>query len=45
VQQAVNNSRQQFGNSPDLANGILNAIKDAFAAHSTMSHQALDSDF
>jgi hypothetical protein len=27
-----------------LANGILNAIMDAFAAHSTMSKQALDSE-
>jgi type I restriction enzyme R subunit len=27
-----------------LANGILNAIMDAFVAHSTMSKQALDSE-
>jgi len=44
VQQAVNNTKEQFANSPDLANGILNAIMDAFAAHSTMSKQALDSE-
>ena len=34
VQQAANNTKEQFANSPDLANGILNAIMDAFAAHS-----------
>ena len=44
VQQAANNTKEQFANSPDLANGILNAIMDAFAAHSTMSKQALDSE-
>lgn len=44
VQQAANNSKEQFANSPDLANGILNAIMDAFAAHSAMSKQALDSE-
>jgi hypothetical protein len=44
VQQATNNTKEQFANSPDLANGILNAIMDAFAAHSTMSKQALDSE-
>jgi type I restriction enzyme R subunit len=43
VQQAHNNTKEQFANSPDLANGILNAIMDAFAAHSMMSKQALDS--
>jgi hypothetical protein len=44
VQQATNNTKEQFANSPDLANGIMNAIIDAFAAHSTMSKQALDSE-
>jgi type I restriction enzyme R subunit len=44
VQQAMNNSKEQFANSPDLANGILNAIMDALSAHSTMSKQALDSE-
>ena len=44
VQQASNNTKEQFSNSPDLANGILNAIMDAFAAHSTMSKQALESE-
>jgi type I restriction enzyme R subunit len=44
VQQAANNTKEQFANSPDLSNEILNAIMDAFAAHSTMSKQALDSE-
>jgi type I restriction enzyme R subunit len=44
VQQATNNTKEQFSNSPDLANGILNAIMDAFAAHTTMSKQALESE-
>jgi type I restriction enzyme R subunit len=44
VQQASNNTKEQFSNSPDLATGILNAIMDALAAHSTMSRQALDSE-
>jgi type I restriction enzyme R subunit len=44
VQQATNNTKEQFANSPDLANGIMNAIIDAFAAHSVMSKQALDSE-
>ena len=43
-QQAANNTKEQFANSPDLANGIMNAIMDAFAAHSAMSKQALDSE-
>jgi len=44
VQQAMNNSKEQFANSPDLANGILNAIMDALTAHTAMSKQALDSE-
>ncbi|MEO5347747.1 MAG: hypothetical protein H7834_15415 [Magnetococcus sp. YQC-9] len=44
VQQAANNTKQQFSNSPDLANELMNAIMDAFSAHSTMSKQALDSE-
>ncbi|PSJ16211.1 type I restriction endonuclease subunit R [Nitrosomonas supralitoralis] len=43
IQQASNNTKEQFSNSPDLSKEILNAIMDAFAAHSTMSKQALDS--
>ncbi len=44
VQQAANNTKEQFSNSPDLKTEILNAIMDAFAAHGTMSKQALDSE-
>jgi type I restriction enzyme, R subunit len=44
VEQAANNTKEQFSNSPDLATGILNAIMDAFAAHSAMSKQALESE-
>ena len=44
IQQAKNNTKEQFANSPDLAQEILHAIMDAFAAHSSMSKQALDSE-
>jgi type I restriction enzyme R subunit len=44
VQQAANNTKEQFANSPDLSAELLNAIIDAFAAHTTMSKQALDSE-
>ncbi|NGZ26622.1 MAG: type I restriction endonuclease subunit R [Magnetococcales bacterium] len=44
VQQAANNTKEQFSNSPDLANELMNAIMDAFVAHSSMSKQALDSE-
>jgi type I restriction enzyme R subunit len=44
VEQAVANSKEQFAASPDLANELLNAILDAYAAHTTMSKQALDSE-
>lgn len=44
VQQAANNTKEQFANSPDLSNELMNAIIDAFAAHSAMSKQALDSE-
>lgn len=43
VQQANNNTKEQFANSPDLDNELMNAIMDAFAAHTAMSKQALDS--
>ncbi|AZO42455.1 type I restriction endonuclease subunit R [Mesorhizobium sp. M7D.F.Ca.US.005.01.1.1] len=43
AQQAANNSKEQFANSPDLSKAILDAIIDAFEAHTTMSKQALDS--
>ena len=44
IQQASNNTKEQFSNSPDLAKELMNAIMDAFAAHSLMSKQALDSE-
>ncbi|BBE51871.1 Type I restriction enzyme EcoR124II R protein [Ferriphaselus amnicola] len=44
VQQANNNTKEQFANSPDLSNAILSAIMDALSAHSTLSKQALDSE-
>jgi type I restriction enzyme R subunit len=43
IQQANHNSKEQFSNSPDLKKAIVDAIIDAFEAHSTMSKQALDS--
>ena len=42
-EQAANNSKAQLANSPDLANALLDAIMDAYSAHTTMSKQALDS--
>ena len=44
VQQAMSNSKEQFANSPDFSSELMNAIMDAFEAHSSMSKQALDSD-
>lgn len=44
MQQAANNTKEQFANSPDLSNELLNAIMDALAAHNTMSKQALESE-
>ncbi|MCH2241714.1 MAG: type I restriction endonuclease subunit R, partial [Aquabacterium sp.] len=44
VQQALNNSKERFADSPDLSSELLNAIIDAFDAHTTMSRQALDSE-
>ena len=44
VEQAVNNSKEQFAVSPDLAKELLNAIMDALGAHTTMSNQALNSE-
>jgi len=44
VQQANNNTKEQFANSPDLATEIMNAVMDALSAHTTMSKQALDSE-
>lgn len=44
VQQASNNSKGQFDNSPDLDSALTDAIIDAFGAYATMSKQALDSE-
>ncbi len=44
VQQASNNSKEQFSNSPDFDSEFMNAIIDALTAHTTMSKQALDSE-
>lgn len=43
-QQASNNTKEQFANSPDLATELMNAIIDAFEAHGAMSKQALGSE-
>jgi type I restriction enzyme R subunit len=44
VQQAQNNTKEQFANSPDLKTELMNAIIAALDAHTTMSTQALDSE-
>jgi type I restriction enzyme, R subunit len=44
TQQAANNTKEQFANSPHLSNELMNAIMDALAAHNTMSKQALESE-
>ena len=42
-QQAANNSKEQFANSPDLKSALLDAIMSALDAHHLMSTQALNS--
>ncbi|NMQ30165.1 type I restriction endonuclease subunit R [Candidatus Accumulibacter phosphatis] len=42
-QQAANNSKSQFANSPDLKTELMNAIMGALDAHTAMSTQALNS--
>lgn len=44
VQQASSNSKEQFANSPDLKDALVQAIIDAFEAHTAMSTQALASE-
>ncbi|WP_051978417.1 hypothetical protein [Edaphobacter aggregans] len=44
VQQAANNTKEQFANSPDLMAEIMNAIMDANSANSSLSRQALESE-
>jgi type I restriction enzyme R subunit len=43
-QQAANNTREQFANSPDLKTELLNAIMAALDAHTVMSRHALNSE-
>ena len=43
-QQASNNSKEQFANSPDLNKELLSAIMGALDAHTAMSTQALNSE-
>jgi type I restriction enzyme R subunit len=43
-QQATNNTKEQFANSPDLKTELLNAIMGALDAHNAMSTQALNSE-
>ena len=43
-QQAANNTKEQFANSPDLKTELMNAIMDALDAHTAMSTQALGSE-
>jgi type I restriction enzyme R subunit len=43
VTQAANNTKAQFDNSPTLRAELMNAIIEAFEAHSSLSKQALDS--
>jgi type I restriction enzyme R subunit len=42
-QQAANNTKEQFANSPDLKTELINAIMGALDAHTSMSTQALNS--
>ena len=42
-EQATNNTKEQFANSPDLSAELLNALMGALDAHNAMSTQALNS--
>ncbi len=42
--QATANTKEQFTNSPNLGDELMNAIMDAMAAHQVMSKQALNSE-
>ncbi len=44
MQQAQNNTKEQFANSPDLKTELTNAIIAALDAHTTLSTQALGSE-
>lgn len=43
MQEASNNTKEQFANSPDLKSELMNAIMEALDAHNLMSTQALNS--
>lgn len=43
-EQAANNTKEQFANSPDLASEIVSAVMGALDAHAAMSKQALESE-
>ena len=43
-QQATNNTKEQFANSPDLKTELMSAIISALDAHAIMSTQALGSE-
>jgi type I restriction enzyme R subunit len=42
-QQAANNTKEQFANSPNLKTELQNAIIDSLDAHNAMSTKALNS--
>ena len=44
IQQASNNTKEQFANSPDLKMELMTAIIGALDAHQAMSSQALASE-
>ena len=44
AEQAANNTKEQFANSPDLAKEIMGAVMDALTARTAMSKQALESE-
>ena len=44
AQQAANNAKEQFAASPNLSSELIDAIIESYAAHSTMSKQALESE-
>ena len=43
-EQPINNTKQQFANSPDLKSELMKAILGALDAHNVMSSQALGSE-
>lgn len=43
-EQALNNTKEQFANSPDLTKEVMEAILNALDSYHTMSKQAVDSE-